>query len=467
MGWILKEMIWSRMLVFVLLTTGVTGSVFYLAMRILTFVLKIRNPHLLLFWQKAALCLYMFPIVACAVFLKRADLFAGGEGIAGVFWTCGQPFDDIVCRAVALIWLGGFLAAIAGTLQRQKRLDDIWRKNEEVNRREWLAVFEEYKRRFALLHVRLYQNPLVLSPVAVRHRHFMIVLPEQAYTEKELRMIFTHEMNHLRHRDLFWRKAAIFAGWLNWYLPLPGFLQKELVYQQEIICDLCSSIGNPDFSQKEYGQFLVGMTDNGWDNAPMLALCESKNMMIGRLEMMAQAKKMRKTKWWLAAAACTGLAVVALIPSGIVSAQVIAWEEQRIYDSEIAVEVPMQDMENTHEEHTEYADMTVTEIDLTDGIDGHANATNIDREIAANTRVLFASRTMSAESTITIFTVCDDKNAAYRIGIKNNNTGKMTYIEGSGRLMHTFTIATAGSYAAYVENRSSQSITVTGTVDYD
>lgn len=451
---------------FVLLTTGVTGSVFYLAMRILTFVLKIRNPHLLLFWQKAALCLYMFPIVACAVFLKRADLFAGGEGIAGVFWTCGQPFDDIVCRAVALIWLGGFLAAIAGTLQRQKRLDDIWQKNEEVNRREWLAVFEEYKRRFALLHVRLYQNPLVLSPVAVRHRHFMIVLPEQAYTEKELRMIFTHEMNHLRHRDLFWRKAAIFAGWLNWYLPLPGFLQKELVYQQEIICDLCSSIGNPDFSQKEYGQFLVGMTDNGWDNAPMLALCESKNMMIGRLEMMTQAKKMGKTKWWLVAAACTGLAVVTLIPSGIASAQVIAWEEQRIYDSEIAVEVPMQDMENTHEEHTEYADMTVTEIDLSEEVSGHANATNIDREIAANTRMLFASRTMSAGDKVYINTSCENENAVYRIGVKNNNTGKVSYVEGTDVLVYTYTVQANGTYAVYVENRSSKDIKVTGTATY-
>lgn len=467
MSWILKEMIWNRMLIFALLTTGITGSVFYLAMRILTYILKIRNPHILLFWQKAALYLYMFPIVACSVFLKRADLFAGDSGIAGVFWTNRQPFDDIVCGAVALLWFAGFFTAFARTRRRKQMLDKVWQKNEPVEDSGCLEIFEEYKRRFGFPHIRLYQNPLVLSPVAARRRHFMIVLPEQAYTEKELCMIFTHEMNHVRHGDLFWRKAAMFVGWLNWYLPFVGALQKELVYQQEIICDLRSGIGNPAFTQREYGQFLVSMTDNGWDKAPTTALCESKNMMIGRLEMMAQAKKMKKVKWWLEAAACTGLAVVTMIPSGIVSAQVIAWEEQRIYDSEIAVEVPMQDMENTHEEHTEYADMTVTEIDLTDGIDGHANTTNIDREIAANTRVLFASRTMSAKSTITISTACDDESAVYRIGIKYNNSGKMTYIEGSGRLMHTFTIATAGSYAAYVENRSSQSITVMGYADYD
>lgn len=182
--------------------------------------------------------------------------------------------------------------------------------------------------------------------------------------------------------------------------------------------------------------------------------------------MMTQAKKMGKTKWWLVAAACTGLAVVTLIPSGIASAQVIAWEEQRIYDSEIAVEVPMQDMENTHEEHTEYADMTVTEIDLSEEVSGHANATNIDREIAANTRMLFASRTMSAGDKVYINTSCENENAVYRIGVKNNNTGKVSYVEGTDVLVYTYTVQANGTYAVYVENRSSKDIKVTGTATY-
>lgn len=390
MSWIIKALIWSRMLVYALLTTGVTGSVFYLLMRLFIRVFKTKNPNVLLFWQK----------------------------------------------------------------------------NELADRSGWLAVFEEYKRRFALPNVRLYQNPLVLSPVVAKRKHFMIVLPEQAYTEKELHMILAHEMNHIRHRDLFWRKAAICAGWINWYLPLPGFLQRELVCQQEIICDLRSGTGNPAFSQREYGQFLVSMTDNGWDRAQMMALCESENIMMRRLEMMTQAKKMKKTKRWFAAATCAGLTAFAMLLAETVSVQAIVWEENRIYESEDATEDQPQEWGNPGEEHTEYADMSVTEIDLSGEAAGYSSIDNINREIAVNTRILYTNRSMSAGDKVYINTFCEDENAVYRIGVKNKDMGKVSYIEGTGVLAYTYTVQTGGNYAAYVENRSSRTIKVTGAITY-
>lgn len=150
-----------------------------------------------------------------------------------------------------------------------------------------------------------------------------------------------------------------------------------------------------------------------------------------------------------------------------VSVQAIVWEENRIYESEDAIEDQPQEWGNPGEEHTEYADMSVTEIDLSEEAVGYSSTDNINKEITVNTRILYTYRSMSAGSTIAIAAACDDENAVYRIGIKNSVTGRMTYIEGSGRLMHTFTIAAAGNYAAYVENRSSQSITVRGYADYD
>lgn len=466
MGWIIKELIWSRLLIFALLTVGITGSIFYLVMRIFTYVLKIKNPYLLLLWQKAVLCSYAVPVLFVVIFLERVDLFNRGRGIEGAFWTNSLPFDDRVCGAVGLVWLCGFLIALARTLFRQRRLKKILQKNEAVDNFKWLAIFEEYKRRFDLPKVKLYHNPSVLSPIAARWKHLMIVLPDREYTEKELHMILMHEMNHIRHRDLFWRKAAIFAGWINWYSPLPGLLQKELVSQQEIICDLRSGASNPAFSQKEYGQFLVSLTDNGWGNVPMTALGESENMIMRRIEMMTQSKRMKKPKWWLAAAACAGLAGVTLIPSGIVSAQVIAWEENRIYESEDATEEQMQDLENSGEEYTEYADMTVTEIDLSEEAVGYANSDIINREIAVNTRALYPSRSMSEGNKISINTACDDEDAVYRIGVKNKDTGKVSYIEGTDVLTYTYTVQADGNYAAYVENRSSQTIKVTGLITY-
>ena len=466
MSWVIEAIIWSRVLIFAILGAGITGSVFYLMMRIVTRMFKVWNPYLLLYWQKAALCFYAVPVVPCAFFLKHVVL-PGGTCIVGVFWTDRLWTDDAVCRVGVMIWLGGFLVAVARTLHRQKRLDKIWQKNEPVDCDGWLDIFEEYKQRFGISHVRLYQNPLVVSPVVTRRGHLMIVLPEQAYTEKELHMILTHELNHIRSRDLLWRKVGMLVGWINWYLPLPGLLQKELVYQQEVICDLHSGIGNPAFTQKEYGQFLVRMTDNGWDHVPMMALCESEHMVVRRLEMMIQAKKMKKTRRWFVATACAGLAVLTLIPSVIASAQVIAWEEGRIYGSEVAFEDEPQEWVNLgEEEHTAYADLTVTEIDLSKETAEQSGIETISRTIAENTRVLYQKTDMSGGSSIMISVACEDEQAVYRIGIKNNNTGRMTYIEGRGVLAHVFSIPTAGNYSAYVENCSRRSIKVTGFAEY-
>lgn len=288
----------------------------YLLMRAFVHIFKVKNPYVLAVWQKAVLLSFVIPFLFIFFFQKHVRWYESIVLIEGVFWE--SEIDNGICIAIEIFWLCGFLIALARTLFRQRQMKKIWLENEAADDTEWPEMFEEYKKRFCLPNVRLYRNPLLMSPVSACRRCPMIVLPDREYSPKELHMILTHEMNHIRHRDLLWRKAAIVAGWVNWYLPLSRLLQKELVYQQEMICDLCSSTGNPAFSQREYGRFLVSLTDNEWGNVSVTALCESENIIIRRLEVMKQAKDMTRPKRWIVAATCAGLAVLTLIPSGFV-----------------------------------------------------------------------------------------------------------------------------------------------------
>ena len=60
---------------------------------------------------------------------------------------------------------------------------------------------------------------------------------------------------------------------------------------------------------------------------------------------------------------------------------------------------------------------------------------------------------------------CADKYPVYRIGLRDLD-GNLTYVEGSGKLSHIFTITTAGRYTVYVENRSSVAIDIEGSATY-
>ena len=79
--------------------------------------------------------------------------------------------------------------------------------------------------------------------------------------------------------------------------------------------------------------------------------------------MMKQAKQMKKVNRGLAFAAAAGFIAVSLLPANVVSAQVIRAEEQMIYASEVAVEVPMME-QKVLEEKVEYAGNDVNEICL-------------------------------------------------------------------------------------------------------
>ena len=50
--------------------------------------------------------------------------------------------------------------------------------------------------------------------------------------------------------------------------------------------------------------------------------------------------------------------------------------------------------------------------------------------------------------------------------IKNKETGDMTSMTGTGRLIHEFKISESGTYSAFVENKNNFSIKVTGTAMY-
>lgn len=459
-------MVWNRLLMFLLFTLCITGSISYAVVYLLEHAFKVKNPYLILAWQKTILILYAVPVLFCVLFLGKLD-YGATIGIKGPFWTDRSKLVDKICMAAEIIWVCGFLAQALETLRWKRQLDSIWANNRMVRNRNWNRIFEEYRQRFQFSKVEFYQNNQLRSPVSAWYGGHMIVIPVQEYTDKEICMILAHEMNHIKYKDLFWRRLALVFRWINWYNPLVCLFQKEMIYQQEVICDLRSGAYSRDFTQKEYGYFLVSLTDSDFGHMPLTALCESKKTIIGRLQMMTQAKKFKKPKKWTVAVTCIGLTISSLVPSGIVSARVIAAEENRIYASEVEQQYVMEDLENSGEVKTGIADGNVTEIDLSKDVSERSSTVSIDSKIEKSTRVLYQYKKLTSGDKIIISTSCKDENAIYRIGVKNKDTDTLSYVEGKGVLTFTYSVTADGNYSAYVENRSDQTIAVSGSAIYE
>lgn len=67
----------------------------------------------------------------------------------------------------------------------------------------------------------------------------VILLPEGArdWTAERLEMVFTHELSHVRRRDLWWRLAGTLACCLYWFNPLAWWAAAQQRKESEMACD--------------------------------------------------------------------------------------------------------------------------------------------------------------------------------------------------------------------------------------
>lgn len=460
---------WSRLLIFALVTTGLTGSIAYIIVKGINSLLHIKNPYFMISLIKVVLFLYSVPVLLVAVLVDRTVLLYSINGweiaTLGVFLTDRLYVVNQIGILTVLIWIAGCGMKLAYLVKMKRILNGILQENKIIHDEYWTRIIEEYQIKFQISKLELYENDNIPSPISIKKNGYVIVVPKRKYSEKECRMILEHECNHIQQNDLMWRKIATIVEVTNWYNPLINNLFQDLVYYQEVRCDLKSIYHNCFFTPKEYGCFLIGLSDVELSQMRLTALCESKSMLTRRLKMMTEVKQMKKVSKKVIIAIGMGVTIASIFPVNIVSAHMINMEEKIIYASEKAVEEVPLNWEMALKEKVEYAGDNVNEISVIDDLTGLSDMVVINNDMSANTRYLFGTKKMVSGNSIVISTTCETGNT-YRIGIKNQTTGKLTYVEGSGTLTHEFKITEEGNYSAYVENKSGESIHVNGYIDY-
>lgn len=461
-------MVWIRLGISCIVFLSAAGSILFGMTKLMERLGRIENPILLLNLQKLSLLFEWIPVSFLCVCIPRISYENGVKSYCGEFVCSTVPSMTIAFLVLGCIWFIGFLCSVAMAAMKRHRLFCLEKGNVPVEQARYLAIFEACRKQLGAEPVLLFQNDLIASPITAGILRRRVILPFADYTDAQLWMIYEHELMHIKNNDLFWRMAGLVTSWVHWFNPLIYVQCKELACLQEMICDLCISIDNVHFTKKEYAIFLTELADNENFPAYTLALTKNRNQTARRIEKMKNTGKLTKPKKRIIALCCVGLGVLALIPATMLSAKSARLQEDWIRDGEVAVELALQDDADSDvsiEKHG-FVDGRVAETEGILALESRSASVDLEKTIDADTRHLYGYRSMADGDAVRILASCDDSEILYRIGIKNKETGALTYITGTGALGHTFRITQNGTYAAYVENCSQTSMNVSGTAAF-
>ena len=445
-------------------TAAVAGSVLVLMLLFVSKIEKLQNSRLQLLWMKIALLCYLLPLPTVLVIGTRTGIASHGFVWFSDFGLASTQPMKKVYMSITCIWMVGLAAGVVFRLFQYRKLSNILKGNIPVEDELCIKMTKEYQTKYHLSHVQFYQNDSILFPICTGSLEPQIILPVQKYSEKELHMIMEHELSHVKHHDLLWKKIGLTVTFIHWWNPFPYILLRKLILQEEIECDIRTCENNSHFTMKEYGYYLAGIPEDENDMVFASALSKSKKDLIRRLEGMARGKKYTKR---MAVVSCVALAMLAMIPSYAASEGMARMNERWFEDTVIEREVEPVDYDALELHGHVGDDPEVVEIDLTEeGVAPVSALVTLDRTISPMTRVVYRYQNMNAGDRIAVITSCNDSSIVYRIGIRDEE-GIVDYRQGSGSQSHIFTVDAAGRYSVYVENRSSsKSMTVTGSATY-
>ena len=153
----------------------------------------------------------------------------------------------------------------------------VWLRHSAKPLDSWAAwlLLRECKEVLRLnVPVVILESSKVRSPCLLGFLRPRLVLPHgllAELTQDELRLVFLHELAHLRRRDLAlnWLLAAVET--FHWFNPLVWLVTRSLRADREEACDACALAAQPE-ARRIYGETLLKLLERqGGESAPLFS----------------------------------------------------------------------------------------------------------------------------------------------------------------------------------------------------
>ena len=301
-------MVWNDYHIYILyylIVNGITGTIFTLIwlplMKIMKQKGRIRTVYVLL---KCAMAGYIFPISFVIYYFLA--LITGYEVSSRWLYT-----DNIylIVTILFILWLVGFLlkgsqfviSCVQMKKYRQARyLPSASEKDTLMRIKKQLGIHR---------NIRLYHGYKVLSPFSTNFIRPVIYLRPREYDPKELEIVLTHELYHIKYWDIFWKPVFALYACLYWFYPLVSVIAIQYSKWTEANCD--NHCYEDHFEEKDYFMVMMNtLIENlNYVNALASNWCENESEAVWRMELMQESKS---KNWKAELSVATIVIVVAL-----------------------------------------------------------------------------------------------------------------------------------------------------------
>jgi len=225
---------------------------------------------------------------------------------------------------ISLAWACGFFFLVALTVYRYGQWARIIARAQPIFDPHMLALLGDARSDMGVRRaVRLVSVPRLGSPAVFGFWRVHLLLPEAAARQlspSELRMVFLHEMAHVRRHDIGMNFLLIAAQFLHWFNPLVWLANHRIRADRELVCDAMTMSCLPASERTHYGKVLLKLMDGFSVETPVFSgvvpVVGGKKEIRQRLIMIKQQRQGS-----IGAGLATALAVVVLLFATFTRAQ--------------------------------------------------------------------------------------------------------------------------------------------------
>lgn len=200
----------------------------------------------------------------------NASRSAPGKSIDNQPAASPHRLDPIVPRLSALEWISmtwacGCLCLVALAVWRYWRWDGLIARGRPITDPRLLELLDDARAAMGVRRpVKLIAMTRLNSPAVFGLRRVWLLLPESATAQLsagEMRLVFLHEMAHIRRHDLRLNVLLMAVQFLHWFNPLVWLATRRIRADGELVCDDMVMNSLVAAERPGYGRVLLRLID--------------------------------------------------------------------------------------------------------------------------------------------------------------------------------------------------------------
>lgn len=454
-----------------LLMTAFTGSIFTVLWLLLRKCLSAGYMRLTDICLRICIQTYMIPVLFLVLLAQHRDNFMqfGMNGLVTDRLFVFSPSMKLGMVILVLIWLAAFAASVGYWLIQLAKMKRSLAGAVQEEDEEVLDCYRRIKQQLGIRRrIPLMRNDLFAVPFTVGVLRQRVVLPFTPYTERELEVIFAHELSHCKRYDLLFKIESIFMNVLYAVNPFSYLIRHYITEHTEMTCDICACESAKGlFSVKEYYSVVLELSSGGGEKprALLSALFDKTSQLEKRVRMMKEyqkrgAVKKSVSRALLAAFVTSGLLIAYAAGNQFVSLQSDLYEATRELENESGTDEITEYV--TPAEQVDHSNTVVME----EGINGCYEGTYlIDWNVPKGTKWETKPFALSEGTAVGISFENLTEQASLYVGLEYPD-GTEHYVEGEEIVAHTFLVPMTGEYRFFIVNAGDKTARMEGGITY-